>query len=159
MLRDPLSTLLGAWGLQLFLFFSFWPSHLGDPTRALNSRTITWPQAPQPRFLRMGPALKLWPSVPGCALFGSILVRHRLTPDPLAWALRPTLPQWIGAQAYTNNITSKPSAIPKPFKAQSHFGNTSQPSLIISFIFPFSPLWLAKLNTRGFHHHEPFLVC
>jgi len=22
-----------------------------------------------------------------------------LTPDPLAWALRPTLPQWIRAQA------------------------------------------------------------
>ena len=44
------------------------------------------------------------------------------------------------AQAYTNNIINKPRAIPKPFKAQSHFGNTSQPSLIISFIFPFPPM-------------------
>ena len=27
---------------------------------------------------------QVWPSVPGCALFGSILVRHRLTPGRLS---------------------------------------------------------------------------
>ena len=27
---------------------------------------------------------QVWPSVPGCILFGSILVRHRLTPGRLS---------------------------------------------------------------------------
>ena len=45
----------------------------------------------------------------------------------------------LQVEFYTNIITSKPKAIAQIFKAQSHFGNTSQPSfqpsLIISFIF------------------------
>ena len=45
----------------------------------------------------------------------------------------------------------------------SHFGqwpNSPSITLTIYFhIFSFSPLWLAKLDTQGFNHHEPVLVC
>ena len=69
------------------------------------------------------------------------------------------------AQAYwTNIITSIANPITTPFITQSHFGNVLRASFqsnqsTIFFIYPFPPLWLAKLNTRGFHHHEPVLVC
>ncbi|MDP7445467.1 MAG: hypothetical protein QGF64_07365, partial [Candidatus Poseidoniia archaeon] len=39
---------------------------------------------PTTRVFANGTRAQVWPSVPGCALFGSILVRHRLTPGRLS---------------------------------------------------------------------------
>jgi len=37
---------------------------------------------PTTQVFANGTSAQVWPSVPGCIFFGSILVRHRLTPGP-----------------------------------------------------------------------------
>jgi len=48
-----------------------------------------------------------WPSVPGCALFGSILVRHRLTPGRLSMHRE----LFLVATAFTDDQGSSGQAI------------------------------------------------
>ena len=77
-----------------------------------------------------------------------------MTPDPIyapAFLLVELQIRGAGtrAQAYTNSITNNAIVIGMAFKAQTHAGNTSQPSLIISFIFILSSIILLTLTVKG----------
>ena len=115
---------------------------------------------------------QVWPSVPGCILFGSIPGRHRLTPDP---AVDTAFMQRGDYSAFPHILSSldQGSSLAKRTRLYNFWQHTSTPSLDPRSIehharlFLTSPIDQGSSHRRGtlhkfnklIYHRVPVLVC